>query len=109
MPDAPKPSPLVTLGALVRLTLAFSSPPSIRRLADEVGLSVHAVHNHLIALERQGLAGRSSESAGKMVRWSATRDGHAAALNGVDTCTHKRRLRRCYDSGELVACDGAVA
>src|SRR5712691_9835710 len=39
-------------------------PPSVREIADQVGLaSTSAVHHHLLALEREGLLERGSHSS----------------------------------------------
>lgn len=119
MRDAPAPknwqgnnSHLETLAAMVRMTLAFAGPPSVRALCRETGRSVRSVYQNLLKLEAAGLAHRAREHDGyaERVRWSATPAGTAAALHGATaTCPSPTVLPTCTDPGALVLCDGATA
>jgi repressor LexA len=52
------------LDCIARTVAERGYPPSVREIADAVGLaSTSAVHHHLIALERDGLLERSSHSS----------------------------------------------
>lgn len=87
--------PAITLVALVRLSVAFATPPSIRRLAEETGLSIHAVHSHLVRLERDGLTARTDANA-RQVQWYATEDGITRVSKKV------RRVPRCHACGQTI-------
>src|SRR3989442_1822664 len=52
------------LGCISQAVAERGYPPSVREIADQVGLaSTSAVHHHLLALERDGLLERGSHSS----------------------------------------------
>jgi repressor LexA len=52
------------LECIARAVAERGFPPSVREIADAVGLaSTSAVHHHLMALEREGLLERGSRSS----------------------------------------------
>src|SRR5439155_4625959 len=52
------------LECIARTVAERGYPPSVREIADQVGLaSTSAVHHHLLALEREGLLERGSHSS----------------------------------------------
>src|SRR5687767_919104 len=59
-------------------------PPSVREIADAVGLaSTSAVHHHLIALERDGLLERGTHSS-RALRLTTPRAAHAAPSRPIE-------------------------
>jgi len=67
------------LDCIARTVEERGYPPSVREIADAVGLaSTSAVHHHLIALERDGLLERSSHSS-RALRLTARAEASEAA------------------------------
>jgi hypothetical protein len=83
------PSALRVLETMATFAAAYGSPPSVRRVGHLLGIGVHAVHRHLLALERVGLAGRRLESAG-LRHWDVTPAGHERLRHGSGTCAAPR-------------------
>jgi repressor LexA len=68
---------------IARTVVERGYPPSVREIADAVGLaSTSAVHHHLVALERSGQLERGSRSS-RALRLTATAEGMAPPARPV--------------------------